>query len=61
MKTNTKTFATFFIFISIIWLCVITSCTTPKNLEDKCILKDPRYRDFVMQHGLEEDINDFLK
>ena len=39
----------------------MTSCTSTKALNDKCILKEDAYKEFVKTHDLENDINDFLK
>ncbi len=47
------------IITSIIYL-ILSSCTCSKNLDKKCVLKEPQYQEFVKTHGLEEDINDFL-
>ena len=61
---NIKTYKSLFFllgtFISIIFLCM-TSCTSPKVLNNSCILKEDRYKEFVKTHDLENDINDFLK
>ncbi len=59
IKTGKSIFGVFAIFITIMVLCM-TSCRTQTNLEKKCILKNKEYKDFVDQHGLEDDVNDFL-
>lgn len=60
MKTNNRFFILLSITVSVLFLC-ITSCVGPKrSLEDKCILKDPRYTQFVIDHNLQSDIEDFL-
>ena len=60
MNTNNQFFILLWITVSILFLC-ITSCVGPKrSLEDKCILKDPRYTQFVIDHNLQSDIEDFL-
>lgn len=64
MKTTMNTNNRFFILITIFFSIVITSMTscttTQRSLEDKCILKDPRYSQFVADHQLECDIEEFL-
>jgi len=60
IKTYKSLFMLFATFISIIFLCM-TSCTSPKVLNNSCILKEDRYKEFVKTHDLENDINDFLK
>jgi hypothetical protein len=60
MKTNNRFFILLSITVSVLFLC-ITSCVGPKkSLEDKCILKDPRYNQFVTEHNLQADIEEFL-
>lgn len=60
MNTNNQFFILLWITVSILFLC-ITSCVGPKrSLEDKCILKDPRYTQFVIDHDLQSDVDDFL-
>lgn len=61
MKTTMNANNRFFILITIFFSIVLTSCTTTqRSLEDKCILKDPRYSQFVADHQLECDIEEFL-
>ena len=60
IKTYKPLFILFTTFISIIFLCM-TSCSSSKALNDKCILKEDAYKEFVKTHDLENDINDFLK
>ncbi len=59
IKTYKSLFILFTTFISIILLCM-TSCSSPKALNDKCILKEQKYKEFVKMHDLDDDINDFL-
>jgi len=47
------------IIISLMMLS-LSSCSCSKNLEGKCVLKEPKYQEFVKTHNLENDINDFL-
>lgn len=59
MKSYYREFMVAGIFISILSLCM-TSCSCNKPLQDKCILNQPQYQNFVQQHDLQEDIDDFL-
>jgi hypothetical protein len=62
MKTLSTKKTTFIIPTIIISLMILltSSCSCSKSLEGKCILKEPKYQEFVKTHNLENDINDFL-
>ena len=59
MKSNNQ-FIIISIIVSIIFLSMTSCVTSQRSLEDKCILKDPRYSQFVSDHQLECDIEEFL-
>jgi len=58
-NSTTKFYILLSLFITFVSLCA-TSCSCNKEIEKSCILKDPRYKEFVQMHNLENDVNDFL-
>ncbi len=50
----------FGVFITIIFLAMTSCSCSNKSLQDKCILKQPEYQNFVNQHNLQDDVDDFL-
>jgi hypothetical protein len=45
----------------LILIIISFACTSKRNLQKDCILKDPKYKQFVDDHQLKEDIDTFLK
>ena len=60
LTMKTKKYLVIIPTIIISLMMLLSSCSCSKNLEGKCILKEPKYKEFVKIHNLENDINDFL-
>jgi hypothetical protein len=60
IKGYNREFTVIGIFLSVVLLSITTGCSCDKSLQKHCILKESQYQNFVQQHGLQQDVDDFL-